>query len=87
MDRRRPSRRWGPTTSPALSEIDDPTLYVGKFIDDRETGETKFLAFRNETGGQFIGEITDPYVVSWDGDRLVLEPSEAATVTAAPERD
>lgn len=25
-------------------EIDDPTLYVGKFIDDPETGETKFLA-------------------------------------------
>ena len=66
------SRRSGPTTSPAPA-IDDPSLYVGKFITDRETGETKFLAFRNETGGQFIGEITDPYAVTWDGDRLVLQ--------------
>ena len=51
LDRRRPSRRSGPTTSPAPAVIDDPSLYVGKFIDDRETGETKFLAFCNETGG------------------------------------
>ena len=53
----------GPYDLAGAQEIDDPTLYVGKFIDDRETGETKFLAFRNETGGQFIGEITDPSMV------------------------
>lgn len=51
-------------TSPALRKIDDPIPYVGRFIDDRETGETKFLASRNETGGQFVGEITDPYAVT-----------------------
>ena len=62
----------GPYDLAGAREIDDPTLYVGKFIDDRETGETKFLAFRNETGGQFIGEITDPYAVTWDGDRLAI---------------
>jgi beta-fructofuranosidase len=70
----------GPFDIAGAGRIDDPELYVGKFIDDRETGETKFMAFRNETGGSFIGEITDPYVASWDGDRLVLTPaaSEAA---------
>ena len=78
----RPSRSSGRTTSPARGEIDDPTLYVGKFVDDRETGETKFLAFRNETGGQFIGEITDPYAVRWEGDRLVLSSVEAVAVAS-----
>ena len=54
----------GPYDLAGAREIDDPTLYVGKFIDDRETGETKLLAFHNETGGPFIGEITDPYSVA-----------------------
>ena len=73
----------GPYDIAGARRIDDPALYVGKFIDDRETGETKFMAFRNETGGQFIGEITDPYAVTWDGDRLVLIPAHlGATATA-----
>ena len=62
----------GPYDIAGARHIDDPSLYVGKFITDRQTGETKLLAFRNETGGQFIGEITDPYAVTWDGDRLRL---------------
>ena len=66
----------GPYDIAGAREIDDPTLYVGKFIDDRETGETKFLAFRNETGGQFIGEITDPLAVTRDDGRLSLSAAE-----------
>jgi beta-fructofuranosidase len=62
----------GPYDIAGAQRIDDPELYVGKFIDDRETGETKFMAFRNETGGQFIGEITDPYAVTWDGEQLAF---------------
>jgi beta-fructofuranosidase len=73
----------GPYDIAGARLIDDPTLYVGKFIDDRETGETKFLAFRNESDGQFVGEITDPYAVSWDGDRLVLTQDEVSSGTHA----
>ncbi|KRC92591.1 glycosyl hydrolase family 32 [Terrabacter sp. Root85] len=75
----------GPYDLAGAQEIDDPTLYVGKFIDDRETGETKFLAFRNETGGHFIGEITHPYLVTWDGDRVALTPSSASKSLGAGE--
>lgn len=65
----------GPYDIAGARVIDDPTLYVGKFIDDRETGETKFLAFRNDVEGEFIGEITDPMTATWEGARLVLAPT------------
>lgn len=64
----------GPYDIKGARVIEDPSLYVGKFIDDRETGETKFLAFRNDVEGEFIGEISDPYGARWDGHRLVLDP-------------
>ena len=62
----------GPYDIAGARYIDDPSLYVGKFITDRETGETKFLAFVHDRDGAFVGEITDPYAVTWDGDRLRL---------------
>ena len=63
------------TTSPAPATSTTRRSTSASSSTDRETGETKFLAFRNETGGQFIGEITDPYAVTWDGDRLALTPA------------
>jgi sucrose-6-phosphate hydrolase SacC (GH32 family) len=65
----------GPYGLADAQQLTDDDLYVGKFIRDRETGETKFLAFVNKVDGEFVGEITDPYAVSWDGDRLVLTPA------------
>jgi len=73
----------GPFDIAGAQRIDDPTLYVGKFIDDRGTGETMFMALRNETGGSVVGEITDPYAVSWDGDRLLLTPADVGAVATA----
>ena len=64
----------GPYDIADAQVIDDPSLYVGKFVTDRETGETKFLAFVHDRDGAFVGEITDPYAVTWDGDRLALTP-------------
>lgn len=56
--------------------ITDDRLYVGKFIEDRDTLETKFLAFVNHDGnGHFVGEITDPFVATWEGPRLQLTPA------------
>ena len=64
----------GPYDIAGAQVIDDPSLYVGKFVTDRATGETRFLAFVHDRDGAFVGEITDPYAVTWDGDRLALSP-------------
>jgi beta-fructofuranosidase len=74
---------WVSSASSALGPFDlggaqlvtDNRLYVGRFIEDRVTRETKFLAFVNDDGnGHFVGEITDPYSAHWQGARLVLTP-------------
>lgn len=47
--------------------------YVGRLIDDRETGQTMLLAFRNEDeDGRFVGGIIDPIPVRWETDRVKL---------------
>jgi hypothetical protein len=77
----------GPYDIAGARVIDDPSLYVGKFVTDRESGETKFLAFVHDRDGAFVGEITDPYAVGWDGDRLVLTYAlgrQRDSTTAAP---
>ena len=66
----------GPYDIADAQRIQDPSLYVGKFVTERDSGQTRFMAFRNESGGTFVGEITDPHSVTWESDRLVL--------TAAP---
>jgi beta-fructofuranosidase len=45
---------------------------VGKFIVDRDTGETRFLAAVNVVAGDFVGALSEPWVAAWDGPRLVL---------------
>lgn len=50
----------------------DDQHYVGKFIADRDTGDTKFLAAVNVIDGQFVGVLSDPWVATWSGTRLVL---------------
>jgi hypothetical protein len=72
----------GPYDLAAARVIDDPSLYVGTFVDDRETGETRFLAFVHDVDGAFVGEITDPMTASWDGDRLVLTASREMAATS-----
>lgn len=62
----------GPYDIAGAQVIDDSSLYVGKFVTERGSGETKFLAFVHDRDGVFVGEITDPYAVSWEGDRLRL---------------
>ena len=75
---------WVSSASSALGPFDlagaqlltDNRFYVGRFIQDRVTRETKFLAFVNDDGnGHFVGEITDPYSGHWEGPRLVLTPA------------
>jgi len=65
----------GPYDIAGAQLLTDDRYYVGKFIDDREAGVTRFLAFVNLVDGRFVGEISDPVVASWDGDRVVLAPA------------
>jgi beta-fructofuranosidase len=64
----------GPFDIAGAQLLTDNRYYVGKFIDDRASGETKFLAFVNVVDGRFVGEISDPFVASWSGDHLELAP-------------
>lgn len=53
--------------------LTDASLYVGRLIQLRETGEWKFLAFNNlQPDGSFGGTITDPRPVSLVDGQLVI---------------
>ncbi|MGW5240646.1 glycosyl hydrolase family 32 [Monashia sp. NPDC004114] len=64
----------GPYDLAGVQLLADDRWYVGKFIDDRKTGESKFMAFVNVVEGRFVGAISDPVVATWQGDRLLLAP-------------
>jgi len=74
----------GPYDIAGAQQLTDDRYYVGKFIDDRETGETKFLAFVNFVEGAFVGEVSDPFTASWHGDRLLLTPAMSRDGEASP---
>jgi beta-fructofuranosidase len=66
----------GPYDISGAQQLTQSDLYVGRLINDRKTGQTKFLAFRNlGHDGTFVGEIDDPRTAQWDGARLLLSPS------------
>ena len=51
----------GPYDIAGAQQLTNSDLYVGRLITDRQTGETKFLAFRHDAhDGTFIGEIDEP---------------------------
>jgi len=52
--------------------VTSEALYSGRLAQDR-SGAWVMLAFRNiDEAGEFVGEITDPIPVTWDGARLRL---------------
>ncbi len=71
----------GPYDVAGAQLLTDDQHYVGKFIDDRATGESMFLAFRYyDERGQFVGEIESPRRATWDCDgvlRLASLPVQA----------
>ncbi len=64
----------GPFDIAGAQLLMDDRFYVGKFIDDRDTGQTCFLAAINMVDGRFVGELCDPFLVSWNDDQLTLCP-------------
>lgn len=69
----------GPFDIASAQPITDDDLYVGRLVRDRD-GAWQLLAFRNVgPDGRFVGGITDPMPVGWDGDRLVVRQPAAVS--------
>jgi beta-fructofuranosidase len=73
------STELGPYEIGNAELITDSSLYVGRVIHDRSTGQAQFLAFlHDDTNGGFVGAITDPRPINWDGHSIVLGAATAA---------
>ncbi len=62
----------GPFDTAAATLLAEERLYAGRLVADR-SGQHHLLAFLNRDGaGRFVGALSDPMPVAWDGRRLVL---------------
>lgn len=63
----------GPFDIDAAYPLTDQTLYVGRLLRRRDDGHWFLFAFRHlDDAGAFVGGVTDPMPVAWEGDRLVV---------------
>lgn len=71
----------GPFDMDAAYPLTDERLYVGRLLQRRTDGQWLLFAFRNaDEEGRFVGGVTEPMPVEWEGDRLVVrENARAAT--------
>ncbi|MFB7884594.1 family 43 glycosylhydrolase [Microbacterium sp. NPDC056057] len=71
----------GPFDIDAAYPLTGEDLYVGRLLQRRSDGQWLLFAFRNiGEDGRFVGGVTDPMPVQWDGGRLVRR--EAVGVSA-----
>lgn len=74
----------GPFDIDAAYPITDESLYVGRLLRRREDGQWLLFAFHHlDEEGEFVGGVSDPMPVAWDGDRLTIR-AEARTESIAP---
>lgn len=76
----------GPYDIAHARPLTDRSLYSGRIIRARDSGDWLFLAFRHDGGGgEFVGSVSDPYPVAIVGDALALgtAASPALGVAAA----
>ena len=63
----------GPFDMDAAYPLTDERLYVGRLLRRRTDGQWLLFAFRNaDEDGRFVGGVTEPMPVGWEGDRLVV---------------
>jgi beta-fructofuranosidase len=68
----------GPYDIADAKQLTDRSLYSGRIIKDRTSGEWQFLAFHHDAeDGSFIGEITDPEKVEERGGHITLSTADA----------
>lgn len=71
----------GPYDIAGAEQITDSSLYSGRIIKDRTSGEWQFLAFRHDAeDGSFIGEIADPEKFEKSAGHITLSTAEARAV-------
>src|SRR5664279_6169250 len=64
----------GPYDIANAQRLTDESLYSGRIIRLRNTNRWNLLAFHNKSDtGEFIGAISDPQTIRWDGQPLMLE--------------
>ena len=67
----------GPYDISAAVQLTDRSMYSGRLIRERDTGEWQFLAFHHDADdGTFIGEISDPQKVRVAGRTIALTDME-----------
>lgn len=67
----------GPFDVDATYPLTDESLYVGRLLRRRSDGQWLLFAFRHVgEDGLFVGGVTDPMPVRWEGDRLVRQVPE-----------
>ena len=76
----------GPFDIAGADPLTDDSFYVGKLVHD-PTGDWVLLAFHNiGPDGDFVGALSDPMPVHWDGDNLVIDQETSAAITPRPGR-
>ncbi|MGZ5422911.1 MAG: hypothetical protein ACXWDF_12130, partial [Aeromicrobium sp.] len=66
----------GPFHIGEVYPLADDDLYVGRLLRRRDDGRWLFFAFRHkDADGSFVGGVTDPMPIGWQGDRLVVDRS------------
>lgn len=69
----------GPFDIDGAYPLTDERLYVGRLLRRRDDGQWLLFAFRNaDEAGEFVGGVTEPVPVFWDGGRLVAGEAAAA---------
>ncbi len=71
----------GPFDLAGAQLVSDTALYVGKLVRRREDGAWVMLAFHHEDAdGAFVGSVSDPEQVHWDGRTLTRSARQPAPV-------
>jgi beta-fructofuranosidase len=71
----------GPYDVEAAYPLTDERLYVGRLLRRRSDGQWLLFAFRNAgEDGAFVGGVTDPMPVDWEGERLVRRDAERVAI-------
>jgi sucrose-6-phosphate hydrolase SacC (GH32 family) len=64
----------------------DPSMYVGRLVQLRNSDDWVFMAFYDTVDGTFVGQISDPQPVTWDGRVLHPAPLFSGSAAALGER-
>ena len=75
----------GPFDIAAATQLTDDRYYAGRLVQRRGDDTWHLMAFRHTgEGGSFVGEISDPMPVRWEGERLAIPELRTASDVSLP---